>query len=66
MNPQASELIKLLDLEPLRDLEGGYFREVVCTSHLVQPSDSQRDRGALTTIHFSLVAYGHDPRHRVT
>lgn len=63
MNPRASELINLLGLEP--HLEGGYFREVFRSPHLVQLSDDQGDRRALTTIYFLLVAGEHSCWHRV-
>jgi predicted cupin superfamily sugar epimerase len=63
MNPRASELINLLDLEP--HLEGGYFREVFRSPNLVQLPDDQEKRRALTTIYFLLVADEHSCWHRV-
>ena len=64
MNPRASELINLLDLEP--HLEGGYFREVFRSPNLVQLPDDQEERRALTTIYFLLVAGEHSCWHRVS
>jgi hypothetical protein len=64
MNPRASELINLLDLEP--HLEGGYFREVFRSSNLVHLPDNQEERRALTTIYFLLVAGEYSSWHRVS
>lgn len=64
MNPQASELIKLLDLGPYT--EGGYFREVFRSSILVHRPDNQEERMALTTIYYLLVAGEYDSWHRVS
>lgn len=63
MNPRASELINLLDLEP--HPEGGYFREVFRSTNLVQLPESRERRSALTTIYFLLAAGGHSSWHRV-
>jgi predicted cupin superfamily sugar epimerase len=64
MNPRASELINLLDLEPYP--EGGYFRQVFRSSHLVHLPDNQEERRALTTIYYLLVAGEHETWHRVS
>jgi hypothetical protein len=64
MNPRASELINLLDLEP--HLEGGYFREVFRSTNLVQLPDDQEERRALTTIYFLPVAGEYSCWHRVS
>ena len=63
MNPRASELINLLDLEPYP--EGGYFREVFRSSNLVHLPDNQEERSALTTIYYLLAAGEYDSWHRV-
>ena len=64
MDPRASELIKLLDLEP--HLEGGYFREVYHSPRFVQLPDNQEERRALTTIYFLLVAGEYSCWHRLS
>ena len=64
MNSRASELISLLGLEP--HLEGGYFREVFRSPHLVQLPDDRGERRALTTIYFLLVAGEYSCWHQVS
>jgi predicted cupin superfamily sugar epimerase len=63
IHPRAAALIDRLELQP--HPEGGYFREVFCSPHLVQPSDSRTERAALTTIYFLLVAGQHSRWHQV-
>lgn len=63
MNPRASQLIDLLDLEP--HVEGGYFRQVFRSSiHVHLPPDHE-ERRALTTIYFLLVAGEYSCWHQV-
>ena len=62
-DPRASELIRLLRLEP--HPEGGYYREVFRSPHFVQLPDDGGERRALTTIYFLLVAGECSCWHRV-
>lgn len=63
MHPRASELIRLLELEPHR--EGGLFRRTWQSSLMVTPDDSRGSRHALTAIYFLLVDEGISRWHRV-
>lgn len=63
MNSCASDLIKMLKLEP--HPEGGHFREVFRSSNLVQYPGSTEQRSALTSIYFLLAGGEHSRWHRV-
>jgi predicted cupin superfamily sugar epimerase len=54
VHPRAAELIRTLRLEP--HPEGGRFVETFRSSRVVRPAGGARDRTALTSIHFLLVA----------
>jgi predicted cupin superfamily sugar epimerase len=54
MHARAAELITKLNLEP--HPEGGYYREICRSAHLVTPADGRGPRAALTTIYFLLPA----------
>lgn len=63
MHPRASELIRLLRLEP--HPEGGHFVQTFRSSLNVTPSDSRGSRAALTVIYFLLVQGSVSRWHRV-
>ena len=63
MNPRATELIALLDLEP--HPEGGYFREIYRSATTVVPLDDRNQRAAITTIFFLLTGDTVNRWHRV-
>ena len=63
MHDRAGQLIRELRLEP--HPEGGYFREVFRSPHLVKPLDERPARSALTTIYFLLLKGRHSRWHRV-
>jgi uncharacterized protein len=63
MHHRANELIRELRLEP--HPEGGYFREVFRSTHMVKPLDERPERSALTTIYFLLLKGQHSRWHRV-
>jgi predicted cupin superfamily sugar epimerase len=63
MHPRATELITKLNLEP--HPEGGYYREIFRSAHLVAPADGRGPRAALTTIYFLLTAGITSRWHRV-
>lgn len=63
MTPRATELIDLLKLKP--HPEGGFFREVYRSSHLIHLPDDREERRALTTIYFLLVEGDHSCWHQV-
>lgn len=52
MHPRATELIRLLELEP--HPEGGHYREIFRSSSGVTTHDERGTRHALTTIYFLL------------
>lgn len=60
---RAAELIRALGLQP--HPEGGHYREVFRSGHLVRPGDGRGDRAALTTIYFLLAAGEVSRWHRV-
>src|ERR1700682_3626664 len=63
MVSRAAELIETLALVP--HPEGGFYRQVYRSPHLVQPHDDRDVRSALTAIYF-LLPRGHRSRwHRV-
>ncbi|MFZ5564193.1 MAG: cupin domain-containing protein [Thermodesulfobacteriota bacterium] len=62
MDPRASELIRLLELNP--HPEGGYFSEIFRSSHTVAPAGGEK-RSAVTEIYFLLTADGISRWHRV-
>jgi predicted cupin superfamily sugar epimerase len=63
MVPRAAELIETLALVP--HPEGGFYRQVYRSPHMVQPHDDRETRSALTAIYF-LLARGQQSRwHRV-
>lgn len=63
MDSRAEELIATLGLEP--HPEGGFYRQVFKSPHLVDPRDGRPLRSALTAIYF-LLPRGHvSRRHRV-
>ncbi len=64
MNPRASELIGLLDLEP--HPEGGLFAQTFRSKLVVAPADARGTRAALTVIYFLLVEGARSRWHRVT
>lgn len=64
MHPRASELIRLLQLEP--HAEGGYFVQTFRSPLIVTPRDSRGARAALSVIYFLLVHGGISRWHRVT
>jgi hypothetical protein len=63
MHPRATELIRLLELQP--HPEGGWYREVFRSGAAVRPADARPPRSALTTIDFLLPAGQHSAWHRV-
>lgn len=63
MHERAIQLIESLQLEP--HPEGGYFRKVYHSDHLVQPGDGRAQRVGLSTIYFLLVAADASHWHRV-
>jgi len=63
MVPRAAELIETLDLEP--HPEGGFYRQVYKSPHIVQPDDGRDARSALTAIYFLLPAGEKSRWHRV-
>lgn len=64
INPRASELIKLLDLEP--HPEGGYFSEIFRSSSLVKIPNGSIERRAMTEIYFLLTLDDYSCWHRVS
>lgn len=63
MERRADRLIATLQLMP--HPEGGWFREIHRSQHMVRPDDGRGPRAALTSIHF-LLAHGQFSRwHRV-
>jgi predicted cupin superfamily sugar epimerase len=63
VEPRASELIGLLNLEP--HPEGGYYREIWRSGLETVPADGRGTRPALTLIHFLLPAGAVSRWHRV-
>ena len=63
MHPRAAELIDIFQLE--RHPEGGYFREVFRSPHIITPSDTRGARSVLTAIYFLLTAGEHSRWHRI-
>jgi predicted cupin superfamily sugar epimerase len=63
MHPRAAQLIITLGLEP--HPEGGHFREVHRSEHLVVPDDGRRSRNAMTVIYFLLTGGEVSRWHRV-
>lgn len=63
MHHRAAILINELRLGP--HPEGGYFREIFRSPHVVKPSDARAARSALTTIYFLLLKDQHSRWHRV-
>ncbi len=64
MNKRAAELIERLRLEP--HPEGGYFREVFRSPHVLQTGDKRQERKAVTTIYYLLTKGEHSSWHLVT
>jgi predicted cupin superfamily sugar epimerase len=60
---RIKERIEALGLKP--HPEGGYFREVFRSKHLVKPMDQREERSALTAIYFLLAAGQCSRWHRV-
>jgi predicted cupin superfamily sugar epimerase len=60
---RAAELVAALHLQP--HPEGGFFREVHRSAHVVQPADGRGPRSALTTIDFLLAGGQFSAWHRV-
>jgi predicted cupin superfamily sugar epimerase len=63
MVSRAAELIETLNLEP--HPEGGFYRQVYKSPHLVQSDDGRDARSALTAIYFLLPAGEKSRWHRV-
>lgn len=63
LSPRAAELVRLLALQP--HPEGGFYREVFRSPHVVQPADERAARCALTTIDFVLARGQCSAWHRV-
>lgn len=62
-HPRALALIGSLALQP--HPEGGWYREIFRSEHLVQPDDGRRSRCALTSIDFLLEAGQFSAWHQV-
>jgi hypothetical protein len=60
---RAAELIATLHLQP--HPEGGWFREIFRSPHLVDPRDARPERSALTSIDFLLTQGQFSAWHRV-
>ncbi len=63
MSRRAEALVVRLKLIP--HPEGGHFREVYRSPHVVVPGDGRGERSAITTIYFLLMAGETSRRHRV-
>lgn len=63
MHPEASDIIRRLQLEP--HPEGGYFRQTFRSDLVVTPGDGRGPRAALTLIYFLLTGDDRSRWHRV-
>lgn len=63
MNPRVQTLIDSLQLKP--HPEGGYYREIFRSEHIVDADEGRGKRQALTSIYFLLEAGQHSRWHRV-
>lgn len=64
MHPRAATLIEALGLAP--HPEGGYFRQIYCSTAQVDPRDGRSERAAITAIYFLLTADELSRWHRVS
>jgi predicted cupin superfamily sugar epimerase len=63
MNPRIQTLIDSLQLQP--HPEGGYYREIFRSDHMVAADQNRAERKALTAIYFLLETGQHSRWHRV-
>jgi predicted cupin superfamily sugar epimerase len=63
VSDRAAALVALLSLQP--HPEGGWYREVFRSTHVVRPGDARPERSALTTIDFLLARGQFSAWHRV-